>query len=65
MALQIFHQIIPIPVSMLWKREKKYYFAFSDGEIVGPPSNTFSEIEKRILLFVENYKKQNKKTKSE
>ena len=47
------------------KKKKKYYFAFSDGEIVGPPSNTFSEIEKRILLFVENYKKQNKKTKSE
>ena len=39
------------------KGKKKYYFAFSDGEIVGPPSNTFSEIEKRILLFVENYKK--------
>lgn len=43
------------------KKGKKYYFAFSDGEIVGPLSNTFSEIEKRILSFVKYYRKQNKK----
>ena len=60
MALQISHQMIPMLVSMLWKKEKKYYFAFDDGEIFGPPSN-ISEIEKRILSFVENYRKQNKK----
>lgn len=28
---------------------------------MGPLSNTFSEIEKKVLLFVENYIKENKK----
>lgn len=40
------------------KKGRKYYFIFDEGRVVGPASDSFSDIEDRI---VENYRKQTKK----